>query len=187
VLFRSDVVIKQGDEGDYFYAITSGSCEVSRESPASREAIKLAVLQQGDTFGEEALISGAKRNATVKMLTDGALMRLNKDDFKKLLNEPMLDRIDFAAASGLVAGGGARWLDVRMPSEFEGSHLPGAISLPLCFLRLRLKQLDPQLKYVVVCDTGRRSSAGAFILKERGFDAFVLMGGMTVATIPTLL
>jgi rhodanese-related sulfurtransferase len=32
---------------------------------------------------------------------------------------------------------------------------------------------------VVCCDTGRRSSAGAFILVERGFDAYVLKGGLT--------
>jgi rhodanese-related sulfurtransferase len=31
----------------------------------------------------------------------------------------------------------------------------------------------------VYCDTGRRSSAAAFILVERGFDAYVLKGGLT--------
>ncbi|MDE2261359.1 MAG: rhodanese-like domain-containing protein, partial [Gammaproteobacteria bacterium] len=33
--------------------------------------------------------------------------------------------------------------------------------------------------YVVYCDTGRRSSAAAYILVERGFDAYVLTGGLT--------
>jgi len=184
VTYRAgDVVIKQGDEGDYFYAITAGSCEVTRETPISRDGIKLATLGPGDTFGEEALISESKRNATVKMLTDGALMRLTKDDFRTLLNEPMLDWIDYEAASELIAGGRARWLDVRLPSEFETGHLPDAINVPLYFLRIKLKQLDPNLRYVVVCDTGRRSSAAAFILKERGFDASVLRGGMSAAEV----
>jgi rhodanese-related sulfurtransferase len=31
----------------------------------------------------------------------------------------------------------------------------------------------------VCCDTGRRSSAGAYILSERGFDAYVLKGGLS--------
>ena len=49
----------------------------------------------GDTFGEEALISDAKRNATVTMTCGRVgVMRLGKDDFKKLLNEPMLDWVD---------------------------------------------------------------------------------------------
>jgi len=178
-----DVIIKQGDEGDYFYAIITGTCAVTRESPSNREGIKLAVLGPGDTFGEEALISDSKRSATVTMLTDGSLMCLAKDDFTKLLNEPMLDKIEFDAANDLVASGGARWLDVRLPSESESRPLPGAISLPLYCLRLKLKQLDPTVRYIVVCDTGRRASVGAFILKERGFDAFVLNRGLADSTV----
>ena len=60
-----EVVIKQGDEGDFFYAIVSGKCVVTRETPLNKEGIKLAELGIGDTFGEEALIAEAKRNATV--------------------------------------------------------------------------------------------------------------------------
>ena len=85
-----DVILKQGAEGDYFYVLTRGSAVVTRETPLSKEGIKLAELHVGDTFGEEALISDAKRNATVTMLSDGSLMRLAKDDFKTLLNEPLL-------------------------------------------------------------------------------------------------
>src|SRR5512139_1660569 len=114
-----EVVVRQGDEGDYFYAIVSGRCVVTRETPLNREGIKLAELGMGDTFGEEALISGARRNATVTMLTDGALMRLAKDDFNTLLNEPMLQWIDYEQAKDLVNHHGGVWLDVRLPSEYE--------------------------------------------------------------------
>lgn len=172
-----DVIIKQGDEGDYFYVITRGRCIVTRETPLNREGIKLAELVVGDTFGEEALISEAKRNATVTMETDGSLMRLNKEDFRTLLNEPMLEWLDQDEAERMVAAGG-QWLDVRLPSEYEAYHKDGAINVPLYFMRLKLKTLDPEVKYVVCCDTGRRSSAGAFILSERGFQAYVLRGGL---------
>ena len=131
----------------------------------------------GDTFGEEALISETRRNATVTMLTDGSLMRLGKEDFKTLLNEPMLDWVSHQEARQIVAKGG-KWLDVRLPSEFEAYHETGAINIPLYFIRLKLGTLDPSLTYVVCCDTGRRSSAGAFILNERGFDTRVLRGGL---------
>ena len=77
-----EVVIKQGDDGDYFYVIVKGTCAVTRETPLNSDGIKLAELGIGDTFGEEALISDAKRNATITMLTDGALMRLGKEDFR---------------------------------------------------------------------------------------------------------
>jgi CRP-like cAMP-binding protein len=178
-----DVVIKQGDEGDYFYVITRGKCVVTRETPLNKEGIRLAELQVGDTFGEEALISEAKRNATVAMETDGSLMRLGKDDFRKLLNEPMLDWVDAAGAEKVIQEGG-QWLDVRLPSEFEAYHNEGAINVPLYFIRLKLKTLDSSVKYVVCCDTGRRSSAGAFILNERGFQTYVLKGGLNRTNLP---
>lgn len=175
-----EMVIKQGDEGDYFYAITRGRCSVTRETPLNKEGIKLAELGVGDTFGEEALISETRRNASVTMLTDGSLMRLGKDDFRTLLNEPMLEWTSYDEAAALVSQG-ARWLDVRLPSEFENYHLPDALNIPLYFIRLKLKNLDKDSHYIVCCDTGRRSSAGAYILNERGFHASVLKGGLAAA------
>lgn len=172
-----DVILKQGAEGDYFYVLIRGSALVTRETPLSKEGIKLAALQVGDTFGEEALISEAKRNATVTMQTDGAVMRLGKDDFKKLLNEPMLDWVSKDEAEELVREG-AQWLDVRLPSEFENQHLDGALNIPLYFIRLKISTLDANKKYIICCDTGRRSSAGAYILSERGYTAYVLRGGI---------
>jgi CRP-like cAMP-binding protein len=172
-----DVIIKQGGDGDYFYVITRGRCVVTRETPLNKEGIRLAELEVGDTFGEEALISQAKRNATVTMETDGSLMRLGKDDFNTLLNEPMLDWVDMEKAQEIIAAGG-QWLDVRLPSEFEAHHQEGAINIPLYFIRLKLNALDPETRYVVCCDTGRRSSAGAFILNERGFSTLILKGGL---------
>jgi rhodanese-related sulfurtransferase len=112
------------------------------------------------------------------MTSDGAVMRLGKEDFKKLLNEPMLDWVTLEEAEKIVANGG-QWLDVRLPSEFENQHLEGALNIPLYFIRLKINTLDKDRQYVVCCDTGRRSSAGAYILNERGYQAFVLQGGVT--------
>jgi len=172
-----DVVLKQGSEGDYFYVLTRGKCMVTRETPLNKDGIKLAELVVGDTFGEEALISDAKRNATVTMTVDGAVMRLGKDDFKRLLNEPMLDWVSVQAAEEIVKNGG-QWLDVRLPSEYQNHHKEGAINIPLYFIRLKINTLKSDVKYVLCCDTGRRSSAGAYILSERGFQAYVLEGGV---------
>lgn len=172
-----DVILKQGSEGDYFYVLTKGEALVTRETPLSKDGIKLAALNVGDTFGEEALISDAKRNATVTMVSDGSVMRLGKEDFKTLLNEPMLDWVDVAGAKKIVQEGG-QWLDVRLPSEFDNQHLDDAINIPLYFMRLKISTLDKDRNYVLCCDTGRRSSAGAYILSERGFKAFVLRGGI---------
>lgn len=174
-----DVVIQQGSSGDFFYVIRSGRCLVTRETAEGRENIDLAELAVGGTFGEEALISQAERNATVSMLTDGILMRLGRDDFQALLNEPTLVVLDHHQANEAAAHG-AKWLDVRVPSEFGSNGKEGAINIPLYLLRHKLDALDAldrKTPYIVYCDTGRRSSAAAFILNQNGFQSAVLNGG----------
>jgi CRP-like cAMP-binding protein len=175
-----ETIIQQGSEGDFFYAIVSGKCLVTRETPMNRGGLKLAELGVGDTFGEEALISEAKRNATVTMLSDGVLMRLNKADFRALMNEPLVQWINYPQARELVSKG-AKWLDVRLPSEYQNLAIEGAINIPLYFIRLKISTLNRQVKYITYCDTGRRSSAAAFILMERGFETYVLRGGLDSA------
>ena len=100
-----DIVIKQGSKGDYFYVISHGRCTVTRETPLNKEGMKLADLVVGDTFGEEALILEAKRNATISMQTDGNLMRLGKKDFKTLLSEPMVNQLAHDEADKIIANG----------------------------------------------------------------------------------
>ncbi len=171
------VVINQGDPGNDFYLIRSGRCMVTRETPGNSPNIDLADLGVGATFGEEALISDEPRNATVTMLTDGILMKLGRDDFQSLLNEPMIVSLSPEDADEAVSHGG-KWLDVRIPSEFKAFSKADATNLPLYMLRHKLDALDRKTPYVIYCDTGRRSSAAAFILNQRGFETAVLKGGL---------
>ncbi|EQD38560.1 cyclic nucleotide-binding domain protein [mine drainage metagenome] len=105
-------------------------------------------------------------------------MRLGKEDFRELMNEPLLQWVSFERAQDIIKHGG-QWLDVRMPREFQTLSVAGSINIPLYFIRLKLAALDRNVPYVVVCDTARRSAAAAFILVERGFDAYVLTGGLS--------
>lgn len=172
-----DVVIHQGDEGDYYYYIKQGRVAVTRLTKTG-QTIKLAELEAGSSFGEEALISDSKRNANVTMLTNGVLMRLAKADFASLLKEPVLQSVSYDEAQKLVASGKGQWLDVRLESEYKNASLPGSINIPLFMLRLKASTLDQNKKYIVYCDTGRRSSSAVFLLTERGFDAYVLKDGL---------
>lgn len=173
---RGDQIIAQGDEGDYYYLIERGRCRVTREiggAPA-----EIAELSDGDAFGEDALVSAAKRNATVTMKTDGVLWRLAKADFFTLLQEPLLHRVTFAEVN---AGGipNPVWLDTRFPVEFRQNGIPGAINIPLNEIRDASAVLDKKREYIVYCQTGRRSSAAAFLLSQRGIRAHLLEGGLS--------
>ncbi|MGQ0697591.1 MAG: cyclic nucleotide-binding domain-containing protein [Panacagrimonas sp.] len=170
-------IVRQGEVGDYFYVITEGRCTVMREQPG-RASVHLADLGAGSVFGEEALISDDPRNATVFMLTDGKLMRLAKDDFHALLKEPLTRRLSRAEADARVGRGAARYLDVRLSSEFRTHSLPGSLNVPLYLLRMRLPPADPATAYICVCDTGRRSAVASFVLTQKGYDAYILADGI---------
>src|SRR5207244_5940080 len=90
----------------------------------------------------------------------------------------LLQWVSPAEALAIIERGG-RWLDVRLPSEHQNLAIEGALNVPLYLIRLKLSTLDRATPYVVYCDTGRRSSAAAYILVERGFDAYVLTGGVS--------
>lgn len=153
---RGDTVIREGDEWDYYYVVESGRCQVERLLGGAR--MVLAELKSGDAFGEEALVSQAKRNATVVVTVDGDLLRLGKKDFNELLCEPLLTRVPLEQASRKVRDG-AVWLDVRYPSEYQYDMLPGAINVPLNEVRNMFALLDRTREYVVYCQSGRRSFA----------------------------
>jgi CRP-like cAMP-binding protein len=176
-----DVIIKQGDDGDYYYIIKHGKCKVTRTSKTGSE-LTLATLGDGDAFGEEALLSEAKRNANIVMTTDGSLVRLSKEDFNELLKEPMLSWVTNEEADAMVKEGDTVWIDVRLESEHKNSGIEGSINIPLFMLRLKAQTLDPDKRYILYCDSGRRSSACAFLLSERGLQVYCLKGGLVERT-----
>lgn len=183
VEFRAGTaVIHQGQPGDYFYIIQRGTCEVTRTGANGRD-IRLATLYPGDTFGEEALVSGTTRNATVRLVTDGELARLTQDGFTRLILAPLLDAVTRAEAEARIAAG-ARWLDVRFEDEHAHNGLADSLNIPLSMLRTRLGELPAKTPYVVYCDTGGRSSAAAFLLAERGYDVCYVAGGAVRDELP---
>ncbi len=172
-----DIIIRQGDPGDYFYMLDEGTALVTRVVEDENESIELAELGTGSSFGEAALISDKPRNASVSMMTDGVLLRLAKEDFIRLLKEPVLQWVTYEELHTSVQAG-AQVLDVRMPSEFMHGHLSGALNIPVQELHRRIKELDKALRYICCCESARRSSAAAFILGQYGIQASVLKGGL---------
>jgi len=172
-----EVVIRQGDAGDYFYTIHEGRCLVTRKESPDAEDEFLAELNSGTSFGEDALVSDKKRNATVTMLTDGQLMRLAKEDFIELLKNQLVKHVNYEQAAVLVDEG-AVWVDVRTVDEYDNGCFEDSVNMPLSNLRNELSELVFNTKYVICCDTGRRSESAGFLLSHKGFDVYVLEGGI---------
>jgi rhodanese-related sulfurtransferase len=72
---------------------------------------------------------------------------------------------------------GATVLDVRETFEFAGGHIPGAVNLPLSALGTHHGDLGAE-PIVVVCRSGNRSAHAVRYLRQLGYDAINLTGGM---------
>lgn len=171
-------VVRQGEPGDTFYVIWSGRAEVWRTGLYDDEPQKVAELVAGDDFGDEALVMGCTRNATVRMVEDGELLMLDRNTFLDLMSRPLIEEVEVGVAKSMIEAG---WkpIDVRYAEEFEDGHIPGAIHLPLPDLRMKAERtLSPDHRYVAVCLSGKRSAVGAMLLRQRRFDVVTMKGGM---------
>ncbi len=173
-----DIIIRQGEPGDYYYLIQKGSALVERTQ--GTVSFPIATLQADSAFGEEALLKeNAVRNASVRMLEDGSLVRLHAEAFKQLLEPAFLHAIPGSELPTLLKNGEYQLVDVRLQPEFARHHLKGSINLPLFQLRARMSELPQGKPLLLLCDSGVQSRVAAFILKEKGFDTAVLEGGLS--------
>ena len=79
-------IVSQGDQGDAFYLIQSGTVQVVVESRAGNSEI-VAILGPQDWFGEMALLSGEPRSATINTVKDTTLWRLRREDWDELIEK----------------------------------------------------------------------------------------------------
>jgi len=171
---KGEVVIKQGEVGDYFYVIQSGRAAVEYNTGA--RSITLAELEPGAFFGEDALISNVPRNATITMLSDGMVMRLSEDDFHSLLHAPLIEKVSLEEAHEMMeAADPLTWiLDVRTKFEFQGEKMEDSINVPLLSLRKDFSKLDQESVYIARSAGDKRCELAAYILNGNGYTSYVL-------------
>jgi CRP-like cAMP-binding protein len=171
VVYAGDVIIRQGEMGDQCYFVKEGEADVTRHHDNKRE--HLATISVGRCFGEDALVNETVRNATVMMRTDGVLMRLDKQDFYRLLKEPSVAMLALNDLLERVVQGAVA-VDVRSEDEYSEAHLPHAVNIPLNILSIKSRLLAKDKLYFFYCDTGRRSRAAAHLLALHGYQALAL-------------
>jgi CRP/FNR family cyclic AMP-dependent transcriptional regulator len=90
-MYRKDqVILIEEEAGQTLFILMSGQVKISRISEEGREVI-LAVMSEGDFFGELSLLDGQSRSANVIVLKDAEMLLINRDDFLSLLKEfPMI-------------------------------------------------------------------------------------------------
>lgn len=71
-----EIIVRQGDDGDCMYVIQSGKVQVVREQDGKE--LELAVMGEGDFFGEMAIFERQKRAATVRAHGDAKVLTVDK-------------------------------------------------------------------------------------------------------------
>lgn len=97
---RGEVIFHQGDVGDSLQIVSSGSVKIVLASAEGEEAI-IATLQQGDFFGELALLDGAPRSTTATAIEATETLALPRERFIELLGEdPRISQALLHAVAG---------------------------------------------------------------------------------------
>jgi signal-transduction protein with cAMP-binding, CBS, and nucleotidyltransferase domain len=140
-------VVEEGEPGESFYVLASGTAEVRR---AGRTLVALA---PGDSFGADALVCAEPRNASVRMLSNGTVMRLAQQTFADLVQQRLV-----------------RWVD----RGFAGVHTvdltvrPGGPDA----LRRLVGELDLGTAYLFDGGAERDRALAAYLAAQRGVRAF---------------
>lgn len=90
---EGDQIIKLGDTDSAIYIITEGQVEILVPYKGGTQLRRTQVRQSGSVIGEQAFIDGKPRSATVRAISDGGTVRLNRNAFEVFAaREPELAR-----------------------------------------------------------------------------------------------
>ncbi len=85
-ILKNDIVFNDGDAGEFVCFIVDGELEVLKESTDGK-VNSLATLNNGQAFGEMALVDGLPRSATIRATRKSTLRVLSRKEFDALLND----------------------------------------------------------------------------------------------------
>jgi len=172
-----DEIITEGDAGDYCYIIVKGEVDIYKCVAEGEDLI--ATLQTGALFGENALVSKEPRSASVRMKTNGVLMKMIGEKFSSLLKSHVVRWLTTDATYEMLLEGSVL-LDVRELEEFNNLSFHDCIHIPMDKIRDECEQKLDKATTVITCsNTGLRCASAAFLLATLGYDVYSMQGGVT--------
>lgn len=170
-----EIIIKQGEPGDYFYMIKTGS--VSVHVDINGKVNQVAKLIAGQSFGQDALISDLPRNATVMATAPCELAMLTEADFEDLLLSPVIEEITRAEIEEAteVHGTQVKIINLYQPGEQQSEGAADETTIPFMALRNHIHELSKEVVYAVRGPGSPKINLlGAYLLNEAGHTAYVL-------------
>ena len=170
-----EIIIKQGEPGDYFYMIKTGSVSVHVEM--NGKVNQVAKLTAGQSFGQDALVSDLPRNATIMATAPCELGMLTEADFEDLLLSPVIEVITPAEIeeAARVQGTQVQILNLYQPDDLQPEAAAEELAIPFMALRNHIHEFSKEIVYVVRGPASPKINLlGAYLLNEAGHTAYVL-------------
>ena len=147
-------VLTRGEDGTECYVVESGSARIHRGHQTLRK------IGPGDFFGEDAVVASTTRNASVTAMEPMVLHAIDGELFCRVVVPALVVCVDQAVAGVQLNLG-----------EFQ---MPGAIPVDPLTIRERAYSFDPREKYFLVGGGWYERNLCAFILAQRGLQAYVV-------------
>jgi CRP-like cAMP-binding protein len=80
-----EAIVREGETGDCMYVVQAGQVEVIQGK--ENKEVRLAVLNEGDFFGEMAIFEREVRSATVRAMGDVRVLTVEKKNFLRRIQE----------------------------------------------------------------------------------------------------
>jgi NTE family protein len=126
---KGDLVYQEGTPADAFYVIVSGRFHAFTKTKNNSSGETLLYLYRGDHFGETSLLTGKHHSAFVEAKSDGLVLRIEKDDFLKFVQEIPAISLHLSRSLGhrLTKSGeaGSQRREVKIAAFYEHSGLEG--------------------------------------------------------------
>ena len=170
-----EIIIKQGEPGDYFYMIKTGAVSVHVEM--NGKVNQVAKLTAGQSFGQDALVSDLPRNATIMATAPCELGMLTEADFEDLLLSPVIEVITPAEIeeAARVQGTQVQILNLYQPDDLQPEAAAEELAIPFMALRNHIHEFSKEIVYVVRGPASPKINLlGAYLLNEAGHTAYVL-------------
>lgn len=128
ILTDGEVIFREGDSADCMYVILEGKIKITKEGPSGE--VQLAVLQEGELFGEISFFDRLPRAATATSIGQSHILTVDKKMFfSNITRDPTIAFKVLEAMSSRVRRLNADYikLSARQSEEPEGSNSEGSL------------------------------------------------------------
>lgn len=171
---RGDMVYEENTPPDAFYVVVTGRFRLFLKNRQARPEKTLIYFHRGDHFSEASLLTGRMHSASVEAQRDGILLKLDKEDFLKLVNDfPTISLFlnrSLGARLTKVEAAHNNQQDVKITSLYSRSSSGDAID---CWVDIAGALTQHTGKKVALVDfVDPRTNATAAALKLSGVKSF---------------